>query len=218
MNTIIKFTFAFLLSFWSVSAFSQSKIIQGQVLDANGKAVQGAIVKPNKSKETAVTNENGMFLITVTPKDKELRMYMHGLTIMKQPISASKVIFAMDSSNDPSIRGYLKGDTYYPGSIDLQWDTVINSYFTGVMYQKNSGTVMIGRFSVNSPSTAGDGTCLYYEVDGAPVPNLSYVELPSVYSIRIIKDMAESLVYGALGQYGAVIITTRGMQKTDKDK
>ena len=58
---------------------------------------------------------------------------------------------------------------------------------------------------------------LLHHVDGSPVPNLDVIELPSVYSVRIIKDMAQSLIYGAAGQFGAVIITTRGMQKETEE-
>ena len=216
MFTLTKQLIITLLCSCPIVCFAQTtKIIQGQVLDSNSEPISGAIIKPNKSRNTATTDEKGMFLITVTDKDKEIRMIMNGETILKQPISKSNVIFSLDISNDPSVVGYMKGDTYYPGSADLSWETIITSRFTGVKYNKTDNTLSINRFNINSPSTSSDGTCKYYEVDGSTVPSLSSVELPSVHSIRIIKDMAESLLYGAEGQFGAVIIVTKGMEKKD---
>ena len=203
----------------SLSLYSQEKIINGVVLNAEREPVKGAIVKTSRSRASVKTGKDGSFSIPVTPKDKELRMILHGKTIMSLPtnVDSTSVVFAMDPSNDPSIRGYLKGDTYYPGSVDLEWKDVINSYFPGVIYNEGQGTVSIARFQTNTLSTIGDFTCQYYELDGSPVPNLDVIELPSVYSVRIIKDMAQSLIYGAAGQFGAVIITTRGMQKVTEE-
>ena len=203
----------------SLSLYSQEKIINGVVLNAEREPVKGAIVKTSRSRASVKTGKDGSFSIPVTPKDKELRMILHGKTIMSLPtnVDSTSVVFAMDPSNDPSIRGYLKGDTYYPGSVDLEWKDVINSYFPGVIYNEGQGTVSIARFQTNTLSTIGDFTCQYYELDGFPVPNLDVIELPSVYSVRIIKDMAQSLIYGAAGQFGAVIITTRGMQKETEE-
>lgn len=213
-----KFISLFLLLMSCLSLSAQEKIINGIVLNASREPVKGAVVKTSRSRVSVKTGKDGTFSIPITPKDKEIRMILHGKTIMSLPTDndSTAVVFGMDAGNDPSIRGFLKGDTYYPGSVDLEWKDVINSYFPGVIFNEGEGTVSIARFQANTPSTIGDFTCQYYELDGAPVPNLNVIELPSVYSIRIIKDMAQSLIYGAAGQFGAVIITTRGMQKDEE--
>ena len=208
----------FLLLATCISLSAQERIINGIVLNASKEPVKGAIIKTSRSRAVTKTGQDGTFSIPVTAKDKEIRMILHSKTIMTLPITndSTSVVFGMDAGNDPSIRGYSKGDTYYPGSIDLEWKDVINSYFPGVIFNEGDGTVSISRFQVNSPSTTGDFTCQYYELDGAPVPNLNVIEQPTIYSIRIIKDMAQSIIYGAAGQFGAVILTTRGMQKDNE--
>ncbi|MDD4820817.1 MAG: hypothetical protein PHD21_08295 [Flavobacteriales bacterium] len=199
--------------FAATNAFSQQMVTSGRILDSNGQPVKGAVIKTNKSKASTITDANGTFSIEHSAKDKSMRLFINDKSILTMPIGQNNDI-NLTPANDPSVTGYMKGDTYYPGSGDLSWETVITSHFTGVKYNRGDNTISINRFEVNSPATTSANVCKYYEVDGSNVPSLDVVELPSVYSIRIIKDMAESIIYGAEGQFGAVIIKTKGMQKT----
>ena len=70
----------------SLSLYSQEKIINGVVLNAEREPVKGAIVKTSRSRASVKTGKDGSFSIPVTPKDKELRMILHGKTIIYLPM------------------------------------------------------------------------------------------------------------------------------------
>lgn len=93
--------------------------------------------------------------------------------------------------------GYMSRDmkTYYPGKNDLSFEQMVDVNFPGVKY--TGGQVVI-RGQI----------CRYYQVDAGMASGLTAVDPLTVKSITIVKDPAETLIYGAKGRNGAVFVET----------
>lgn len=94
--------------------------------------------------------------------------------------------------------GYMSKDmnTYYPGKNDLSFEQMIDVNFPGVKYTAGGQVVIRGKL------------CRYYQVDRGLASGLAAVDPLTVKSITIVKDTAETLIYGAKGRNGAVFVET----------
>ena len=94
--------------------------------------------------------------------------------------------------------GYMSQDmkTYYPGKNDLSFEQMIDVNYPGVKYTAGGQVVIRGQL------------CRYYQVDGGLASGLTAVDPLTVKSITIVKDPAETLIYGAKGRNGAVFVET----------
>lgn len=94
--------------------------------------------------------------------------------------------------------GYMSKDmsTYYPGKNDLSFEQMIDTNFPGVKYTAAGQVIIRGQ------------VCRYYQVDAGMASGLTAVDPLTVKSIRIVKDPAETLIYGAKGRNGAVFVET----------
>ncbi len=120
---LLKLFFLLAIGSLSIGAAAQNYEVKGVVIDAKGEPVVGATVRTNKSKATAITRDGGVYTLTATPKDTELRLIMNKYTVMEKELSAAiashPIAFELDETHDPSITGYKTGDTYYPGEADV---------------------------------------------------------------------------------------------------
>ena len=118
----LKFFLLAVVGSLSIGAAAQNYEVKGVVIDSKGNPVVGATVRTNKSKAAAITKEGGVYTLTATPKDTEIRLIMNKFTVMEKDLSASiatnPIAFELDETNDPSVTGYKQGDTYYPGRND----------------------------------------------------------------------------------------------------
>ena len=130
----LKLFFLLAIGSLSLGAAAQNYEVKGVVIDAKGEPVVGATVRTNKSKNSAITKDGGIYTLTATPKDTELRLIMNKCTVMEKELSATiaamPIAFELDETNDPAITGYLIGDTYYPGEADDDISKVFSSRFT----------------------------------------------------------------------------------------
>lgn len=135
--------------------------------------------------------------------------YLLALFIVGFLMSADSALYAQQM--DVSIRvpgktasnwkkpeiGYMSRDmkTYYPGKNDLSFGQMIDANFPGIKY--TGGQVLIrGQL------------CRYYQVDGGMASGLTAVDPLTVKSITVVKDPAETLIYGSKGRNGAVFVET----------
>ena len=115
----LKLFFLLAIGSLSLGTAAQNYSVKGVVIDSKGNPVVGATVRTDKSKATAITKAGGVYTLTATPKDTELRLIMNKFTVMEKDLSASiatsPIAFELDETNDPSVTGYIQGDTYFPG-------------------------------------------------------------------------------------------------------
>ncbi len=94
--------------------------------------------------------------------------------------------------------GYMSRDmkTYYPGKNDLSFEQMIDTNFPGVKYTAGGQVIIRGQL------------CRYYQVDAGLASGLSAVDPLTVKSITVVKDPAETFIYGSKGRNGAVFVET----------
>ncbi|MBQ8649823.1 MAG: carboxypeptidase-like regulatory domain-containing protein, partial [Flavobacteriales bacterium] len=85
----LKLFFLLAIGSLSIGAAAQDYEVKGVVIDAKGNPVVGATVRTNKSKNSAITKDGGIYTLTATPKDTELRLIMNKYTVMEKELSAT---------------------------------------------------------------------------------------------------------------------------------
>ncbi|MBQ1276452.1 MAG: carboxypeptidase-like regulatory domain-containing protein, partial [Flavobacteriales bacterium] len=124
----LKLFFQAVIGSLSLGAAAQNYEVKGVVIDAKGNPVVGATVRTNKSKAAATTKAGGVYTLTATPKDTELRLIINKYTVMEKELSAAiashPIAFELDETNDPAVTGYMMGDTYYLGTNDTDIERI----------------------------------------------------------------------------------------------
>ncbi|MBQ1968121.1 MAG: hypothetical protein II371_00820, partial [Flavobacteriales bacterium] len=194
-----------------IGAAAQDYEVKGVVIDAKGNPVVGATVRTNKSKAATTTKAGGVYTLTATPKDTELRLIMNKYTVMEKELSAAiashPIAFELDETNDPVITGYTVGGAYYPGTSDTDMKTMMTTRLYGVKQNK------WGEIEVSMSKTAQATGAPGYIVDGTASDVLSISDPQQVYSIKAIADGSS---YGRVGQYGVIVITTKAYHEANK--
>ena len=208
------FKLFFLLAIGSLSLgiAAQNYEVKGVVIDAKGEPVVGATVRTNKSKAAATTKAGGVYTLTATPKDTELRLIMNKYTVMEKELSATiaanPIAFELDETNDPAGVGYMVGDTYYPGAADASISDIFKNRFPEVKYD---GTYVEIRLAGNSALFDARRACI--DIDGSVGDRLIGIEPHQIYSIKVLKDGS---AYGTQGLSGAVVIVTKAHHEANK--
>ena len=204
----------FLLAIGSLSlgAAAQNYEVKGVVIDAKGEPVVGATVRTNKSKAAATTKAGGVYTLTATPKDTELRLIMNKYTVMEKELSVAiasmPIVFELDETNDPAVVGYMVGDTYYPGEADLSISDIFKNRFPDVKYD---GTFIEIKQPSDMATVTGVHSCV--DVDGSVGDRLIGIEPHQIYSIKVLKDGSS---YGQQGNRGVVVIVTKAYHEANK--
>ncbi|MBR4402564.1 MAG: hypothetical protein IKT29_03440 [Flavobacteriales bacterium] len=209
---ILKLFFLLAIGSLSIGASAQNYEVKGVVIDAKGNPVVGATVRTNKSKNTAITKDGGVYTLTATPKDTELRLIINKYTVMEKELSAAiashPIAFELDETNDPTITGYRIGDTYYPGEADDDISNIFASRFTNAKLNTSGFVQILG--------SKRDVSC--YVVDGTVQDfyNSGLAGLPTVKAIHSITVLRDGSAYGNMGGDGAVVIVTKAHHEENK--
>ena len=208
----LKLFFLLAIAGLSLGAAAQNYEVKGVVIDAKGNPVVGATVRTNKSKTATTTKAGGVYTLTATPKDTELRLIINKYTVMEKELSATiaakPIAFELDETNDPAVVGYMVGDTYYPGEADASISDIFKNRFPEVKYD---GTYVEIRSGGNMSMYSNKRSCI--DIDGSVGDRLSGIEPSQIYSIKVLKDGSS---YGTQGVGGAVVIVTKAYHEANK--
>ncbi|MBQ8649866.1 MAG: hypothetical protein IJ483_01335, partial [Flavobacteriales bacterium] len=208
----LKLFFLLAIGSLSLGAAAQNYEVKGVVIDAKGNPVVGATVRTNKSKASAITRDGGVYTLTATPKDTELRLIMNKYTVMEKELSAAiashPIAFELDETNDPTVTGYTVGDTYYPGEADASISDIFKNRFPEL---KHEGEYIRLKNSDYAAMIAGGKLCV--DIDGSVGDRLTGIEPSQIYSIKVLKDGSS---YGTQGLGGAVVIVTKAHHEENK--
>ncbi len=91
MKTIASFSIVLVLSFLFMAA-GQARVITGRVVDESGNSLTGTTVTEKGTNNTAVTDLNGEYSITVSPETKILVFAFIGMEMKEVRISSSNRI------------------------------------------------------------------------------------------------------------------------------
>ena len=208
----LKLFFLLAIGSLSIGAAAQDYEVKGVVIDAKGNPVVGATVRTNKSKTATTTKAGGVYTLTATPKDTELRLIINKYTVMEKELSATiasmPIAFELDETNDPAVVGYMIGDTYYPGEADASISDIFKNRFPEVKYD---GTYVELKNASYGAIVSGGYLCV--DIDGSVEDRLIGIEPHQIYSIKVLKDGS---VYGRQGKAGAVVIVTKAYHEANK--
>ncbi|MBQ1969351.1 MAG: hypothetical protein II371_07170, partial [Flavobacteriales bacterium] len=207
--------------------------IRGVVKDGWGRVVPDMKIK-TPSGEIAVSDDSGRYAIRVTNKDKYLRCvmdYTEGTTVRISKANTAKPVNLIVMLRQNDLRGWFSDDlkTYYPGAADGDWASIISRFPATDLVNEKVYFVRHQLVSANQDDTSGKSDeeeeikllkgrkfemPALIIVDGVAMEEatIESIEPHSVYSIEMIKENAVPL-YGMKAQNGAVVITTKGMQK-----
>lgn len=226
MRKLVLFIMAVLAaSSWSLA---QNRQISGAVADSNGQPISGATVLIEGTSVGTTTNINGEFSISA-PANGTLSVSFIGYESVQVPIAGKTWISVSLKEDTHAIDdvivvayGTAKKESF-TGSVavvkseELEHRKVANvtkaidGLAPGVQATSGSGqpgsgsTIVIRGFgSINASSTP------LYVVDGIPYDGaISAINPDDIASISILKDASASVLYGARGANGVVLINTK---------
>lgn len=212
-------------SSWSLA---QNRQISGVVTDNDGQPISGATVLIEGTSVGTTTNINGEFSLSA-PADGTLSVSFIGYETMQEAIAGKTWIsFSLKEDthaiDDVIVVAYgtakkesFTGSVAVVKSEELEHRKVANvtkaidGLAPGVQATSGSGqpgsgsTIVIRGFgSINASSTP------LYVVDGIPYDGaISAINPDDIASISILKDASASVLYGARGANGVVLINTK---------
>jgi TonB-linked SusC/RagA family outer membrane protein len=227
-----KLTLLLLLCFaFGQQLLAQQLKVTGKVTDATGNPLDGATVQVKGTKNNAITNLQGMFIIKAN-KGEILLISTIGFTSKEVVVSNEflEVQLVLESKDlqDVVVVGY---GTQKRGKITASVATVtgdqlirrplanvsmgLQGMAPGVTVRQGSGQpgADAGQINIRGIGSVSGSSAPLIIVDGVEFANMNDVDANVIENISIIKDAAGAAVYGARGTNGVILITTKRGQK-----
>jgi len=229
-KTVISYllTLAFVLTA-SVCASAQTKVIQGQVIDAtDGQPLIGVNVSVKGSQTGAITDLDGNFTISAAPKSELVVSsigYIEETVLVNASTTAVKVVLNRDSEllEEVVVVGYgQQKKASSVGSIGTaKGEDLVSAGHVSTISEALQGQIA-GVVAINSSSKPGDDDASLFIrgkatwgnasplvlVDGIE-RNFNDVDVNEVESISVLKDASATAVYGVKGANGVILLTTK---------
>ncbi len=226
---IIKMFLLLLVMTLPVIVFSQ---VSGTVKDEKGSPLTGVTVTQKGSTISAVSSDNGGYLINVSGANVSLIFTSSGYNATEVEVNGRSVVDVVLTENISKLEevvviGYgsqsrekmttavskldnkvLQNTTYTNVGSALQGN------IAGLRVMSTGGgqpgaaprIILRGGTSIQNP----DGAAPLYIVDGVIRPNgLNDINAFTIESVQVLKDAASTAIYGARGSNGVVIVTTK---------
>jgi TonB-dependent starch-binding outer membrane protein SusC len=210
--------------------------VTGTVKDANAKPLNGATVSIKGTLQNTLTNENGVFTISVPNSNSVLVISYIGFAPYEVTVGtntrfdvtlvpggsdlAQVVVVGYGTQNKKDVTGSVKSvkaDAFNRGIITNP-QQLLQGKVSGVTVTSSSGEpgAPIG-ITIRGPGGVRTGSTPLFVVDGLPLDNsstgggdpLNFINPQDIESIDVLKDASATAIYGARGANGVVIITTK---------
>ena len=220
-----------MLCLGAISVFGQTKQISGTVIDQNGEPVIGATVRIDGTGIGTITGVDGGYVLEANEGDNIVVSFI-GLETQTFAVGAESTmptVTLIDSANlldDVVITGYETIATRdFTGAASLikneeienvpiaSLDQVLQGQAAGLSILGSSGQPgASGTMFVRGISSSAAEIEPLLVIDGVPVDrdDLRTINPNDVASATILKDARASLMYGARGANGVIVITTKG--------
>ena len=219
-----KFFLISVFVFLSLVGIAQNTTITGRVVDTTGIPLQGVTIATDRSRKTAITDQEGAFTIPVTSADKRLLFSFVGMKPFSQVLNGQttfNINLAPDVSGltDVVVVGYgTKKKEAITGAVSTINARDIERVHAGA----NVSTTLAGklpgvtfRMPDGRPGAGANiqirnmGTPLYV-IDGIQQDEGQFNNLASndIESISILKD-GSAAIYGVRAANGVVVVTTK---------
>lgn len=222
--------YLFLLALmFPVLGFAQTIQVKGTVVDATGVSVIGASVLEKGTTNGVITDIDGNFELTVSPKGI-LQISYVGFQTQEIPVN-NQTVFNVTLKEDSEmldeviVVGYgvmKKSDmTGAISSVDTEElvkrattnpAEALQGKIAGVNIMKSGGNAGAGiSVKIRGVKSFGDNEPLYI-IDGFP-GDINSVNPVDIQSMEVLKDGAAAAIYGSVAANGVVIITTKNGKK-----
>lgn len=212
--------FVFHVGVWSY-AMAQTAV-EGTVMDILGHPVKGVSVKIKGTSNGTTTSDDGTFALTSSRKSGKLIFLAPGferVTYIYANETKIDVVLNADHTSDKIVtNGYaskkssdmtgssssVDSKSLATGSGDVRGQ--LQGRFPGVMVSTTGGVFKVrirGVNSFNSPTEP------LYVVDNVPMSDVSTLNPDNIQRIDVLKDAAETSIYGTRGANGVIVITTK---------
>ncbi len=213
--------------FVSLSAFAQKITVTGQVKDPSNEGVIGASVIEKGTTNGTMTDMDGKFSLTVSPKATLTITYIgyRSQEIVVKGTASLNIVLQENAEllEEVVVIGYgsvkRKDVTTSVASVstkDLDERPIISAAAAiqgkaaGVnVIQPNGepGAGMVVRIRGNSSINASNDPL--YVVDGVPMTEINFLSPNDIESMQILKDASSAAIYGSRASNGVVLITTK---------
>ncbi|MHA4896360.1 SusC/RagA family TonB-linked outer membrane protein [Pedobacter sp. PWIIR3] len=221
----------------STTKVVKQKTITGAILDAeDGKPLPGAGVTVKGGSQSAITDGNGTFTISV-PNDNAILLVKYvgyetqeilvgNKTRIEVRLVASAsnlsqvVVVGYGSQKKRDVTGSvksLKSDDFNQGIINTP-QQLLQGKVSGVNVTSASGEPGgITGINVRGPGGVRSGSSPLFVVDGLPLDNsstgggdpLNFINPQDIESIDVLKDASATAIYGSRGANGVILVTTK---------
>ncbi len=220
----IVLTVIYLLGIGCATAWSQSVLVHGTVLDENGEGFIGAGVVQKGTANGTVTDSAGNFRISV-PLGAVLQFSFIGYVPQELPAEQNmKVTLIPDSQllEETVVVGYgVQKKSVVTAAIssitsddlkvqsNTRVDNMLQGMSSGVLVTQGSGSPNAGsQVRVRGVGTIHNSDPLYI-VDGIPAGSIDFINPNDIERIEVLKDAASGAVYGARAANGVILVTTK---------
>lgn len=216
-----------LLGFLSL-LHAQDKTVKGTIRNSDREPLPGATVTVKGSSESTYTDENGNFVIAISPGEAVLNISYVGYN--DQSISVgnrSQIDIELVANNEKSLEdvvvvGYatakkstLTGSVSTVKGSDVRQAPVMN--VTNALVGRLPGVTSVQRtgepgkddasLTIRGVNGIGNNSPLIV-VDGVPLRSLSRVDPNTIESVTVLKD-ASAAIYGSESANGVILVTTK---------
>jgi TonB-linked SusC/RagA family outer membrane protein len=212
----------------NIAQQQENNIISGTIRDNAGDPVIGAtIVEKGNPSHGTITDIDGNFVLTNTPKNATLLFTYVGMETQEISLNGRTTIHVVMELNvelldELVVVGYgtmkkklVTGATLQVKGEDIaKLNTVsvieaMQSQSPGVNITQNNGFLGAGyKVTIRGLGTNGSASPLYV-VDGVPGGSIDGLVPTDIESIDILKDAASAAIYGARAANGVILVTTK---------
>ncbi len=227
-----KFTLGISLSFLFLAstAYGQGRV-SGSVKDASGGALPGVMVSVEGAGSSAVTDNNGMYALTVSGNTVNVTASAMGYTSASQSVTLSNgaavanftlkedavtlddiVVIGYGTSNVKDLTGSVvsvKTKSFQKGAFSTP-EALILGKTPGVRITSNSGMPGAGsRIRIRGGSSLNASNDPLIVIDGLPADGLGLLNPADIESFTILKDASATAIYGSRAANGVILVTTK---------
>lgn len=212
----------------SLSVFSQTRNVKGQVVDQNGEPIIGASAVVKGTKLGVVTDLDGNFSLQNAPEQGIIEISYMGYKTLHLKVGKSGILKAVMEENAQSLSdvvvvgyGTVKKSNVVGSIAKIGAETfedrpvgrieqALQGQMAGVSVRSTSGSPGSDiTINIRGAASISGITTPLYVVDGVPIDNLSGINPGDIESIDVLKDAASAAIYGSRGSNGVVLVTTK---------
>lgn len=233
MRKLISILGVLVLALCSTSAFAQSVVVKGQVVDAAGIPLIAVTVYEDGNPSTGtITDFDGNYQIKVSSSKATVVFSCLGFAEVKEVIGGRGVInvvlkeeqLSIDAAEVVSV-GYgsvaRRDLTGSVSKVDMgelmkapvtNFDQALTGKVAGVVVTTSDGALGAeANITIRGNNSLTQSSAPLYVIDGFPTESSMATALSSadIESIDILKDASATAIYGARGANGVIVITTK---------